>query len=266
MKYIIFLVLLLNISTCLTAREQVRINLLLNPEPYLVKTVLADSASDGEAPSYIIRTVDLDKAAAELNSGEMDFVVCGSDMLPELKKKVKKLNAEPYAIEALAIAVHPSNEIEDIKLKDLRNIFGGKVISWQDYNGSGYMIHKNAPGTRLFGCQSFHRLLLDNQPVAKDVVLSNSADEPLIIARGNRHAMSCGVWSLRPDLPIKFLKVDGIEPTLANIRSGQYPLALTYYLCYTGANADRILKILRNEANLGSFGLTSLKTKVSAQQ
>lgn len=257
MKYIISLLFLLNILTCLMAREQIRISLLLNPEPYLVKTVMKESASSEETPSYIIRTTDLDKAAFALNSGELDFIVCGSDMLEELKKKVKKMKAEPYAIEALAIAVYPANEIEDIKLSDLRNIFGGKVISWQDYNGTGYMIHKNAPGKRLFGSLSFNRLLLANKPVTQDVVLSNSAEETLIIASANRHAMSCGVWSLRPDLPIKHLKVDGIEPNLANIRSGKYPLALTYYLCFTQANADKMLKILRNETNLHNFGLTA---------
>ncbi len=256
MKYVAAFCIFLAIGA-LTAAEQPKVRILdtLGNEPLLRKAVMNMNTQI----AYNIKNTTLNEAADELKNGTADMVVCGSDTLAELKKKVKNLTAEPYAIEALGIGIHLTNKVTDISLKDLRKIFGGLVISWKDYNGTTYMIHKVAPGKNALGNLVFNRILLDNKPVAKDVALFENAAEPMIYVTGNPNALACGVWSQSLLYEVKFLTVDKIEPTLANIRSGQYPLAITYYLCSTKAIPAELLKSLTDDKQLEAIGLLSAK-------
>lgn len=237
MKFLLYTLMLFTL--CVSA-ERVRIYDTLGNEPVLRKAVMA-LAQEPDAPQYEISNVSTAEAAKALTAAQVEFVVCGSDNLPELEKKVLNLKSRRYASETLVVAVYITNSIDDIPLNFLREIFGGKVIAWRDFNGTGYMIDKVAPGEGVSGWFAFSRLVLKYQPPAKDVYLASKAGEPLVIASGRQHAMSCGIEQIRPDLRVKFLKVDG-----QNYQSGKYPLTLDYYLCWLNASPEKLTEKLQN--------------------
>jgi|GEM_PF-3511110 hypothetical protein len=253
MKYILTF-LLAGTAALFQAAEPVRILDTIGNEPLLRRAAM-QSALEKEGGSYRIGNSSLANAAAELKTGGAQFVICTADELAELRKQVPALNAEPYAIEALGVAVNFGNEVTDMALKSLREIFGGKTIYWKEFNGSGFTIHKIGPGRNTVGSLVFSRNLLQGKPAAKDVALMENAAEPLIMAGGNRNALSCGAWNLRPMEEVRFLTIDGIEGTPANVRSGKYPLAATYYICGIQSPPKRLLELLQDPESLEFFNL-----------
>ncbi len=236
MRYLFYLFLCFSYSTF--AVETIRIYDTLGNEPNLRRTVMKLALAP-DATQYEIVNASTADAGTALANGNIDFIICGSDNLPELKKKVKKLQSAQYGVETLAVAVYLTNRVDNISLKALREVFGGKTIAWRDFNETGYMIDKAAPGEGVPGWFTFSRLLLNHQVPAKDVYACSTALEPLIIASGRHHAMTCALRALRPELSIKFLKVDGFT-----LDSEKYPLTLSYYLCWVKAVPDKILQEL----------------------
>lgn len=257
MKYILT-ILVMGLAAVFQAAEPVGILDTIGNEPLLRRAVML-LVHGKEGGAYRIGNTPLENAAGALKDGKADFIVCTADELPELRKKLPGLKAEPYAVEVLGAAVNFSNEITDISLKDLRGIFGGKTAFWKDFNGSGYAIHKIGPAKNVVGSRVFSRNLLLGMPPEKDVALMENAAEPLIMATGNRNALACGVWNLRPMAEAKFLKVDGVEPTLENVRSGKYPLAATYCICGLREPPKGLLELLRDPENLEFFNLVPVK-------
>lgn len=236
MKYLIYLFLWL--SCAVSAVETIRIYDTLGNEPGLRRAVMKLALAP-DAAQYEIANKSTAEAATALAAGKIDFIVCGSDNLPELEKKIKNLQSAQYGTETLAVAVYLTNNVDNISLTALREIFGGKTIAWRDFNETGYMIDKAAPGEGVPGWFAFSRLLLNQQAPAKDVYACSTAVEPLIIASGRHHAMTCGLRAVRPELSIKFLTVDGHI-----VDSKKYPLTLSYYLCWVKAVPDEMLKEL----------------------
>lgn len=236
MKYLFYLFLLFGWSA--TAVEAIRIYDTLGNEPKL-RQAMMKLALAPEAAQYEIINASTAEAANALAAGKVDFIVCGSDNLPELKKEIGQLQSAQYGTETLAVAVYLTNSIDNISLVALHGIFAGTTIAWRDLNGTGYMIDKAAPGEGVTGWLAFSRLLLNQQEPAKDVYACSTVIEPLIIASGRHHALTCGLRDIRPELSIKFLKVEGQTPD-----SEKYPLTLSYYLCWTKAVPDQMLKEL----------------------
>lgn len=81
-------------------------------------------------PEYINEHDALDS----LFKNKVDLIIISHDLTPDQKKSLKKLGrsfrTKMIAVDAIAIIVNQQNDIDDLSMEDLRDIFTGKVKRW----------------------------------------------------------------------------------------------------------------------------------------
>ena len=81
-------------------------------------------------PDYINEHDALDS----LFKNKVDLIIISHDLTPDQKKSLKKLGrsfrTKMIAVDAIAVIVNQQNDIDDLSMEDLRDIFTGKVKRW----------------------------------------------------------------------------------------------------------------------------------------
>lgn len=81
-------------------------------------------------PEYINEHDALDS----LFHNKVDLIITSHDLTPEQKKELKKVGrgyrSKMIAVDAIAIIVNKQNDIDELSMDDLRDIFTGKVKRW----------------------------------------------------------------------------------------------------------------------------------------
>ena len=141
---------------------------------------------------------------------------------------------EPVAWDALVVIVNKENPVDDISLVDVKNLFNGKVTSWKQlggidqpvevfirkskYSGVGRTLRKNVFADydkKLYSTQQFK---------------SSGPLEKAIVANKNAIAVT-GISSARLR-DVKILKLDGVEPSVDNVKAGRYTIYRPLYITY----------------------------------
>ena len=81
-------------------------------------------------PEYINEHDALDS----LMHNKVDLIITSCDLTPEQRKSLKKLGrgyrSRKIAVDAIAIIVNKQNDIDELTMEDLKDIFTGKVKRW----------------------------------------------------------------------------------------------------------------------------------------
>ncbi len=139
------------------------------------------------------------------------------------------LKTFPFAIDGVAVAVNPANAVGALSAAQARDIFGGKITNWKDVGGKDAAItlygRDEASGTR----EVFWEKLLKKGPVAEktNIVPSNGAMK-VAIAQDPNAIGYLGIGHV--DGTVKAVKLDGVEPTQENAKSGAYPVTRKLYM------------------------------------
>jgi len=149
--------------------------------------------------------------------------------LTQKEKDAHGLVTFPFAIDGVAVVVHPSNPVADLTPAAARDICAGEISNWKDAGGDDRPINlytrDEASGTR----EVFWEKLLAKGPIAEkaNVVASNGAMK--VAVTGDRGAIGyIGIGHV--DDAVKALKVDGVEASQANASSGKYPVVRKLYM------------------------------------
>lgn len=137
--------------------------------------------------------------------------------------------AAPMAQDGLVLLAHPQNRLANLKLDDLRDVFGGQVSSWQSLDGSHAQILPLTypPEDDLY--HEFHRLIMGRQRIT-----GNARLVPNIAAMIRQVADSEGAIGYIPlhhaVAGVKVLAIDGVLPDAASMRDRIYPLRSTLFI------------------------------------
>jgi phosphate transport system substrate-binding protein len=164
------------------------------------------------------------KMAQSSRPGHETFgLVCCPLSQQEIREKA--LRIFPIAKEPLLILVHKNNPVKNLSLKQVRNIFSGKVRNWKEVGGDDRKIvvvmrpHcKNRPGhwkTILPSLGDFRKDRI-NVRSARDMVSYVGDFDNAIGHTGS-------AWDFGKQSSVKSITVSGYAPTAENIKSGKYP-------------------------------------------
>lgn len=138
------------------------------------------------------------------------------------------LKSFPFALDGVAVVVHPDNPVSKLSAQQARDIFAGKVANWKEVGGKDAPIHlfcrDEASGTR----EVFWEKLLQKGPVAAaaNVVPSNGAMKVAV----SRDSGAIGYVSIgHVDRSVKAVVLDGVEASQQNALSGAYPVVRKLY-------------------------------------
>lgn len=149
--------------------------------------------------------------------------------LTQKEKDAHGLVTFPFAIDGVAVVVHPSNPLAGLTPAAVKEIYAGEITNWQDACGEDKPINlftrDEASGTR----EVFWEKLLAKGRIADkaNVVASNGAMK--VAVAGDPGAI--GYISLgHVGLTVKALSIDGVEASQANAAAGKYPVVRKLYM------------------------------------
>ncbi|MEJ5366281.1 MAG: phosphate ABC transporter substrate-binding protein [Desulfosoma sp.] len=138
------------------------------------------------------------------------------------------LKVHQWALDGVAVVVHPQNPVKSLSLQQVQAIFAGTVTNWKEVGGPDKAIHvftrDEASGTR----EVFWEKALKKGPVAAtaDVVPSNGAMKTAVATDpGAIGYMSVG----HMDASVAAVTLDGVTPSVETVRNGTYAVSRGLY-------------------------------------
>lgn len=177
-----------------------------------------------------------------LVEGEVDILLV-YEAAEETKEKLEKSGVEleitPVGRDALVFINNSDNKIDDLSIKQLVDIYTGKITNWKEVGGEDTeIVPFQRPATS--GSQSlFMKLLMkETKPMDAPTELTPMAMGDLIdsiaVYDNSANALGFSVFYYasymytKPNL--RLMKVNGVEPSNESIEKGKYPLINEYYL------------------------------------
>uniref|UniRef100_A0A832A0R4 Phosphate-binding protein n=1 Tax=Desulfacinum infernum TaxID=35837 RepID=A0A832A0R4_9BACT len=138
------------------------------------------------------------------------------------------LKVHQWALDGVAVVVHPQNPVKSLSLQQVQAIFAGTVTNWKDVGGPDKAIHvftrDEASGTR----EVFWEKALKKGPVAAtaDVVPSNGAMKTAVAT----DPAAIGYMSVgHIDASVAPVTLDGVTPSVDTVRNGTYAVSRGLY-------------------------------------
>jgi len=195
------------------------------------------------------KTTEIANASREMKSSEMDDA------------KSKGLSPYQYqvALDGIAVIVHPENKVDNLTIKQLSDIFSGKITNWKQLGGANMPLtlygRENSSGTYEFFKEHVLGKVdgrqVDYSPSTQ--VLQGTAALGEAVARDVKGVGYGGVgyFAERNDVKILHIKKDENSPAITPaennkvnydaIWSGDYSIS-RYLYCYTNGEATGKLK------------------------
>ncbi len=140
--------------------------------------------------------------------------------------------AHAVALDGLPILVHPKNPVSELTIEQIRKIYTGEITNWNEVGGPDLGIVVITRDTNSGTYETFEKLVMSRQKIGDkaEYVGSNGA----IRQRVQSTPSAIGYAGLGfVDKTVKALKVNGIYPSAATVRTGEYPIARPLFM-YTG--------------------------------
>lgn len=159
--------------------------------------------------------------------------IASDQIADENNRRGIKLHSTTLSYGAIVAVVHPSNAIGNLSMKQLRNIFTGRINNWKEVGG------KNAPIKVFVGpptggiTDTWKRLILGEEDTytPSGIVLDNTGRIEQIAKEPN--AITFLTIGAENNPHLKILKIDGVSPAADTVRSGHYPLRAPLMLVTT---------------------------------
>ncbi len=153
------------------------------------------------------------------------------------------LTLHKWAIDGVSIVVNPANKVRSLSQKQIMAIFAGEITNWQELGGINHRINlytrDAGSGTRAV----FWKKGLKKGKIASNAnfVVSNGAMKAAI----SQDPYSIGYVSIGhlndSVAPVAF---NEIQPNLANVKSGRYPIARGLYSITKGEPTGLAKKLI----------------------
>lgn len=177
--------------------------------------------------------VAVEVSAGGSNQGIQDVQVGESDigMVSRLLKS-EETGFETFTIarDGVSLLLHEKNPVTDLSQQQIVDIYTGKVNSWKEVGGTEAPIEvlsksKNHATASLFsdyfGLEinsiQADQLVGDNQDVMQAVLDNSNAIGYVSIGAAE--------YNIIHGMPVKLLPLEGVDATIQNVSSGEFPLA-----------------------------------------
>jgi phosphate transport system substrate-binding protein len=190
----------------------------MNKNPKLNITV-SESGSGNGAKSLIKGNCDIGCLSRAMKKKEVKMAV-KNQVIP---------TAHMIALDGIAIVVHPSNRLSNLKLYQVNDIYLGRIKNWKVLGGPNMKIVVVSRDTNSGTFETFHKLVMKKKNVINtaETVGSNGA----VRARVQATRAAIGYIGLGfVDRTVKALDINQITPSRISIRGGVYPIARPLFM------------------------------------
>lgn len=188
-----------------------------------------------------------------LLNGELDFAQTSRPLTPAEKQQAQQqgitLQEIPVALEGVAVVTHPALSVSNVSQRQLRDIYTGRIVNWQELGGPDLPVvaiaRDDLGGTVLF----FSQTVLNGEALAPSVRRSPNTTEALRLTGNTPGAIyfasapevvsQCTVKPLsidqQPPYEPPYVDLQNCpnqrnQPNLKGFESGDYPLTRKLYV------------------------------------
>jgi phosphate transport system substrate-binding protein len=146
-------------------------------------------------------------------------------------EETRRLRSITVARDGIALIVHPSNPLRDLSLAQVRAVYSGKQASWPNAARAPITIitREEGSGTRA----AFENLVMAREAIVARALVSDSTGAVNQMVGSDPAAIGYVSIGL-VDPGVRPLKLDGVEPTEADIDTGRYPLVRPFLFVLAG--------------------------------
>jgi phosphate transport system substrate-binding protein len=196
---------------------------------------------------------------AGLINGTVDIANASRQMKPEEVAKAQANGITPVehiiAGDAIAIVVHPSNPVDRLTLRQLSDIFSGKITNWSEVGGEDRPIvllsRESNSGTHVYFLEEVVRLGDKGAKTlfSPDTLLMPSSEGISAEVRQNPNAIGYdGLGYVTPDQKtIAVAASPGgpyVQPSIDTVNRGVYPISRDLYMYTAGEPEGAIAEYL----------------------
>lgn len=176
-------------------------------------------------------------------SGSAD--IAGSARASDGSAEDGRLTFTPVAWDALVMITNPQNPVRNLTVRQLHEIYLGRITNWNQVGGSNAPIDLYAVISPNDGVEYSLRTLLfgrGTQPIsAPRLYLNTKALEEGIALNPNGLGLST-LADVQGNPKLRTIPIDNIAPSPANIADGSYPLYTPLYLV-TNPNSPKATEV-----------------------
>ena len=165
--------------------------------------------------------------------GTVDIGMASRDMKDEERNDYPELQEITIAKDGIALIVHPTNSVDSLSLEEIMAIYRGDITNWSDVGGEDAEIvvvgRDSASGTREYFWTDVMKKA-DFIPVMLEKNSNGAIKQTVSQTPGAIGYVGLGYL----DSAVKALRVEGVEPTIANVLNGSYPISRSLFLLIRG--------------------------------
>jgi len=155
-----------------------------------------------------------------------------------------KLQPTAIAFDGIAVVVNTQNPVSKFAKKQIEQIFTGDVTDWPSVGGSSGKIAIYTRNTSSGTYKEFSVLAMNKRDYA-DSVQKMAGNEQIMKEVGTNAAGIGYVGMAYVGAPgTKAVAIDGVEPSIANVKAGKYQFARELYLFTNGAPSGEAARFI----------------------
>ncbi len=155
-----------------------------------------------------------------------------SELQKALTRKVEP-KAHVVAMDGIAVIVNPSNPINALSKKQIKDIFTGKISDWSAAGGNSGKIVAISRDSSSGTYEAFGELVLNKQKTRADALLQ--ASNQAVASTVARTPGAIGYVGLAYiSSEVKALKVDGVIPSKETVLLAKYPVSRPLFMYTNG--------------------------------
>lgn len=195
---------------------------------------------------------DYNPMGAPMNTKHPVDLIIATAPSEDERKMARETNTElvqvPVCWDAFVFITHRDNPVSSLTQEQIRGIYSGEITSWEEVGGRKQKIAAYQREENSGSQTAMLELVMRDTPMLppeKIVAVEGMSGMIELVAEYQNSTASIGytykyyIDTLYKNEDIKILAVDGVEPTVENIRSQAYPYSTQYYGVIREADMDK---------------------------
>lgn len=184
-----------------------------------VSIVIEGSGSGNGIKAILDGTCDIANSSREMKEGEF------------AKAKESGVDVEEIVVayDMIVPVVHPSNPIKNLTVAQLKAIYKGEITNWKDLGGKDQSIVVISRDTSSGTYEVWSEMVMKKEDVFPRALLQASNGAIVNVIANNERAIGYIGFGYLND-SVKSLTVNDVIPTLANGKSGKFPISRKLYM------------------------------------
>lgn len=179
-------------------------------------------------------------AYKELIAGNDDIIFAAQpskEQLAMAQEAGLEFKMYPIGFEAFVFIVNAKNPVDNLSLQQIKDIYTGKITNWKELGGKNQSIRPFQRDTNSGSQTAFIKMMGKDVELLPPETHQVSGMDGLVdvVSDYQNHSNAIGysfryyIENMEQNINIKILSLNGIKPTVENIRNKTYPITGNFY-------------------------------------